>query len=277
VRISVIIPCFDSAAWLPATLHSVLAQTLPPSDVELVLVDDGSRDATPQLLRQAVAEHPERAIRCVFQQNAGVAAARNRGISLARGRYILPLDADDLLAPTMLEACAAVLDAAPEVDLVYTDREEFGDVQATWSAGRFELERLKYFNQLSACSLYRRTLWERVGGYRLNVDGFDDWDLWIAAAARGMRARHLPQALFRHRKRGDSQLRQLLPRYEALFARVILNNREVYAAHEVEAAQRCVDGGEVAPFLRSARFVFMGHFHGRFARPALAEVPPCAT
>lgn len=266
MKVSVVIPCYNSSAYLRETLESVFAQTL--RDFEVILVDDGSTDGTRELIDQWIAGNRGHALRSVFQENTGVAGARNRGISMARGRYILPLDADDLIAPTMLEACAAVLDAEPDVSLVYTDREEFGDVEAIWKAGRYELPRLQYFNQISYCSMYRRTMWEAIGGYRLNVNGFDDWDLWIAAASRGFRGRHVPEALLKHRKHQSSQMWSIIGRYEALFANIILNNRELYADFEVEAAEALVATGEVAPFLRTARFIFMGHFLGLSPKPA---------
>lgn len=269
MRVSVVIPCYNSATYLRETLDSVFAQTL--RDFEIVLVDDGSTDDTRELIDRLISENPGRTFQFVCQTNTGVAGARNRGIGLARGRYILPLDADDLIAPTMLETCAAVLDAEPDTALVYTDRQEFGDVEATWKAGRFELSRLKYFNQMSYCSMYRRSMWEKIGGYRLNVNGFDDWDFWIAAAARGLRGQHVPGALLKHRKRKDSQMWQVVDGYEALYANIILNNREAYSADEVSAAETLVSTGEVAPFLRSAKFIFMGHFLGRFTAPSPAR------
>ncbi len=278
-RVSVVIPCFNSSAFLRETLESVLAQTL--RDFEVILVDDGSADDTRELIGRLLSEHPGYALRSVFQENTGVAGARHRGIGLARGRYILPLDADDLIAPTLLETCAAVLDAEPDTSLVYTDRQEFGDVEAIWTAGRYELARLKYFNQVSYCCLYRKAMWEQVGGYRLNVNGFDDWDFWIAAAARGARGRHVPQALLKHRKHKASQMWTILDRYEALFAHVILNNRDTYSAAEVRAAEAFVSGGEVSPLLRSARFIFMGHFLGRLPSPGTpgktGGTAPCAS
>lgn len=269
--VSVVIPCHNSACWLAATVASVTAQTLggaagqTDGGLEIVLVDDGSRDRTRELIAELAAADPR--IRAVFQENAGVAAARNRGIGLARGRYILPLDADDLIAPDMLEVCAALLDADPDLGLVYTDRQEFGDVEAVWQAGRFELARLKYFNQLSSCALYRRTMWQAVGGYRTNVDGFDDWDFWIAAAALGFRGRHRPGPFLKHRKRADSQMWDVVGDYERLFATIILNNRAVYSAAEIAAAQAFLESGTAAALLRSSRYVFMGHFLGRLPPP----------
>ena len=273
--VSVVVPCHNSAPWLRETVASLTAQTL--RDMEIILVDDGSRDGTRDLIAGLAAANPAHRIRSVFQDNAGVAAARNRGIAMARGRYILPLDADDLIAPTMLEVCTAILDSEPDAALVYTDREEFGDRNAVWTAGRFALDRLKYFNQLSYCALFRRSVWLAVGGYRTNVDGFDDWDFWIAAAALGFAGRHQPGAFLKHRKRGDSQMWSIIGNYDRLYATIMLNNRGVYSDAELDAAEALLATGKDAPLFRSTRFVFMGHFLGALAAPERRRDHPCAS
>jgi glycosyltransferase involved in cell wall biosynthesis len=185
-----------------------------------------------------------------------VGSARNRGIAIARGRYILPLDADDLIAPTMLETCAHVLDNQPQTGLVFTDRQDFGDLAALWAAGRFDLRRLKYFNQLSYCAMFRREMWEAIGGYRVNVSGFADWDFWVAAASRGFRGHHLPSPLLQHRRRRNSHLARIMDDYERLYANIILNNREVYSEIEVDAANRFLSSGERVALLRLSKLIF---------------------
>lgn len=256
--VSVVVPCHNSAAYLRETVESAVAQTLP--DLEIVLVDDGSTDGTRGIAAE-LARSATRPVRLVLQERGGVAAARNRGILEARGRYVLPLDADDLIDARMLEEAAAMLDADPAVSIVYTDRTDFGDIERTWQAGAFELPRLRYFNQIGYCSLFRRSLWEDLGGYRANVDGFDDWDFWLAAALRGHRAAHLPKAYHRHRRRADSLLWRLLPEYERLFARIVLNNAAAYSAAEVRQARRFLDEGVPSALLSSARFVFLARYY----------------
>src|SRR4051812_1656864 len=112
LTISVIIPCHDSAAFLSETVESVLTQTR--QDFEIVFVDDGSVDETPKRIEQMIDIHPKYRMCLTRQTHGGVASARNRGITEARGRFILPLDADDRIAPTMLEECAQLLEAYPE-------------------------------------------------------------------------------------------------------------------------------------------------------------------
>ena len=254
VTVSVVIPCHDSSAFLRATVESVVAA--PMEELEVVLVDDGSTDDTRPLIERLITEHPARRLLLVSQANAGVAAARNAGIAAARGRYVLPVDADDLLAPSTLESCAAILDADPETALVFPDREDFGELEGRFASGPFELERLKYFNQIPYCSMYRREVWAAIGGYRVNVSGFDDWDFWIAAAARGFRGRHLPLPLLRHRRHGGSQLAPTVRDYEGLYARIILNNAEVYSERERAAAHRFITDGVRSALLSVGKLIF---------------------
>src|SRR5262245_53959202 len=108
--------------------------------MEVVLVDDGSEDNTRELIHNLMVKNPTRDMRLVCQANAGVAVARNRGIAEARGRFILPLDADDLIDRVMLDECASALDANPSYSVVYSDREDFGDSNRVWPAGKFDLQ-----------------------------------------------------------------------------------------------------------------------------------------
>ncbi|MDN3578550.1 glycosyltransferase family A protein [Chitinimonas viridis] len=259
--ISVVIPCYNSADTLAETVASVLAQSRPAS--EIILVDDGSVDETAALIASLQQRHGGR-LRTAWQANAGVAAARNLGMAMAQGPYVLPLDADDSLHPAMLAECGAMLDADASLDLVYTDRQDFGDSERRWTSGRFELARLKYFNQLAYCGLYRRSLWQAVGGYRVNVSGFDDWDFWLAAALHGARARHLAAPYLLHRRRRQSQLWDILPRYEALHAQIMLNNPVAYGEAELAAARRYLADGSPAAVLSAARRVFLHHYYADY-------------
>ncbi|MFI0727743.1 glycosyltransferase family 2 protein [Streptomyces sp. NPDC021225] len=202
--VSVVIPCHDYARYLPQAVASVLAQTY--ADWELVVVDDGSRDDTAAVARSLIADHPERRIRLLEQANAGVSAARNAGIAATTGRYVLPLDADDVLAPTMLEQTVAVLERRPDIAIVSTDVSVFTDdglpaqVLALPAYDRdLLLRRLIMFY----CSLYRREVWQTVGGYAEDMRAGEDWDFWIACAEHGFTAHHIHEALFGARNKDD--------------------------------------------------------------------------
>ncbi len=112
--ISIIIPTYNSARYLPEAIDSILQQSYP--HYEIIVVDDGSTDNTPAVLGSY--QHP---IRYVYQENQGVAAARNTGLSLAQGEFVLFLDADDYLAlPTMFEEMLAIVEANLDVDVIHS-------------------------------------------------------------------------------------------------------------------------------------------------------------
>lgn len=113
---SVIIPCYNCAQTLKKTMESVLTQS--NCDFEIIAVDDGSTDETPQLLRMAEIRDPKR-VRIHRQPNAGVSAARNQAIRMSRGKYILFLDADDLLAEGLLSAVSRSLKLNPSDTLCF--------------------------------------------------------------------------------------------------------------------------------------------------------------
>ena len=112
--VSVIIPTFDRATWVGEAIASVLAQTY--THLELIIVDDGSHDATPQVV-QAFGQ----ALRYIWQAHAGVSAARNRGVAASRGAFIAFLDSDDLWLPRKVTAQVALLQCQPHTQACYTD------------------------------------------------------------------------------------------------------------------------------------------------------------
>jgi glycosyltransferase involved in cell wall biosynthesis/MoaA/NifB/PqqE/SkfB family radical SAM enzyme len=239
-RVSVVITCYDYARYLREAVDSVLAQTL--ADLEVVIVDDGSTDGSGALADELAAAHPGR-IRVIHQANSGQPAiARNVGIAAARGTYVLCLDADDRIAPTMLAACARVLDADPAVAIAYTDRRDFDGVEQVVLAGEYDFPRLRYANHISYCALFRRRVWEAVGGYRTNVRGCEDWDFWVAAGARGFHGKRIPEPLFWYRRHDTGAFQDALRHFPERTAQIVLNNREAYEAEAVAAAERLLAG-----------------------------------
>jgi len=112
--LSIIVPAYNAEAFIPSCLGAILAQMGP--NHELIVVDDGSRDRTAELVEALGAAHPHCALQLVRQPNGGVSQARNRGLATATGEYIVFIDADDLLLPGMLAALDRVAaEHAPDV------------------------------------------------------------------------------------------------------------------------------------------------------------------
>lgn len=115
--VSVVIPCYQQAEFLAESVNSVMRQTY--IDWEIVIVDDGSSDHTSEVAASLCRQYSEKSIRFIKQSNKGLAEARNAGIRASVGHYILPLDSDDILAPTMLERTVHLLDDNPEIGIAY--------------------------------------------------------------------------------------------------------------------------------------------------------------
>ncbi len=185
--ISVILPTRDRAVYLREAIDSVLAQHR--SDFELIVVDDGSTDATPALL-DAVSDSRLRVLR---QEPRGISAAMNAGVGAARGQYVARLDSDDRWDADLLATLAAVLDARPDVGVAYAR------AQAMDPAGhplphflgmpmRFPDDALRSvaFDDCTCnvALLVRRDCLDRAGPYDESLPGNEDWDMWLRVARR---------------------------------------------------------------------------------------------
>jgi hypothetical protein len=227
--VSVITPCYEQAAFLPDAVASMLDQTF--TDWELVVVDDGSPDETATVAQGLIDRFASRRIALIRQANAGVSAARNAGIAATRGRFILPLDADDRLDPEMLAACVAELDARPDAGIVYTDVVRFGASERVAQLPEFDADLLCAVNPLPYCAMFRRGVWDAVGGYNPNMaEGYEDWDFWVGAVERGFSARRIPRPLFHYRVKPESRDTRARSRRAELTARIADNHPALYTA-----------------------------------------------
>ena len=191
--VSVIIPAYNAEKYIREALCSVLGQTY--EHLEVIVVDDGSRDRTGEIVRE-VAREDER-VTLLQQPNEGVAAARNRGIRVARGEFIAPLDADDTWVPRKIEAQLERIEACGNsVGMVYAwtvDVDEDGAIQGAPPPEILEgdiLWPLLVVNVIGCASvpLIRRSALQEVGYYderlRAHGQGCEDWDLYLRIAER---------------------------------------------------------------------------------------------
>jgi glycosyltransferase involved in cell wall biosynthesis len=199
VRVSVVIPAYDAQSTVGASISSVLWQTY--ADAEVVVVDDGSSDATGDV----AAAYPGR-VRVVRQDNAGVAAARNRGIGEARGELIAFCDADDVLLPRHLEALVSTFDrhggiATSNCYWLFTNGIHPSRVRYKGGFPRPERQRRAILEQnfVSTMSLFPKRLADDLGGFSTELEVAEDWDFWLRAIYAGARIslQPLPLALYR--------------------------------------------------------------------------------
>lgn len=177
---SVIIPCYNHAKFLRETIDSVLKSTYP--NIEIIIVDDGSKDESKQVAEKLVSKYAN--ITYVFQQNQGPGKARNNGISRAKGVYILPLDADDLISKEYITAAVDILKTDTDVKVVYAEAEKFMEKTGPWILKPFSLYNLARNNMIYVSGIYRKADWEAVGGYS-EVAIWEDWEFWIKLLKQG--------------------------------------------------------------------------------------------
>jgi len=199
--VSVIIPVYNMEKYLAETISSVLVST--QQNFEIVIVDDGSTDDS-QKVAMAFAEKDER-IKFFIQKNSGASVARNHAIRMASGKYILPLDADDLVGKEYLEKAAEVLEKQQNVKLVVSRSVFFGEKQGEWELPAFSLRLLARKNLMNNCSMYRKSDWEKAGGYCEEMRGREDWDFWISLLKNGGDVYKLPIVGLHYRIRQNSK------------------------------------------------------------------------
>ena len=182
--VSIVIPCFNHGRFLREALASVGSPAVP---TEIIVIDDGSTDETADVIATFETTNAFKSIR---QQNAGIAAARNRGLRESRGRFVLFLDADDRLAPGAVDIAAAALNAHPECAFTF-GRIQFIDIDGsalpTPEQRRIvrdhyrELLRRNYIS-VSAMVLFRRDALERIGGFNDDVSAASDYEVYLHIA-----------------------------------------------------------------------------------------------
>ncbi len=208
MKTSIIITCYNLGSFLEEALDSALQSE--STDFDVIVVDDGSTDSqTLTVLGQLEEQYAAGAqVRFIHQPNQGLAAARNTGIQAATGELILPLDADDKLRSTFIPRATQIMETTPAVGVVHGWGERFGMHTGVWELPPVEKSRILLGNCVPACSVFRKKIWEDVGGYDSTgfKEGYEDWDFWLSALERGWTFHLIPEVLFDYRIRPGSMV-----------------------------------------------------------------------
>lgn len=253
-KISIIIPSYNYAEYLPECIDSIASQSFP--DWEAIIVDDGSTDETPEIANSLVAISPAR-IKYFRTDNLGVTNARNTAAGKACGDYILPLDADDLLVPESLTIFSAAIESSPSIGFAYCAVQNFGtraEDNGVWHPGPYSKDRFIWENLAACTSIWRRDLFLKGAKYRPVI--FEDWDLWLQIIALGYEGLYIPQPLFKYRIHHQGRNTLNKNRYRQSLIEEILLNPSLYSA-------------ELLPWAKSAAI----NFPKCFALPSIVILP----
>lgn len=204
--VSIIIPAYNAAETISATLESVCLQTF--SNWEAIIIDDGSSDET-AAIATSFAKQDAR-IRVVSQPQMGVSAARNTGIDLVKFDWLLFLDADDWILPSHLEQLTTILISDPQLDAAHcrwvqvnSQRQQYGPVFFAPSKKLFAASTRRNLVAIHAC-IVRRSLVQAVGGFNPALSNCEDWDLWQRITRTGAKFGSTNEVLAEYRIRTDS-------------------------------------------------------------------------
>ncbi len=199
--VSVLMPVYRTASYLQEALDSMLSQTF--ADFELIVLDDCSPDNAQDILDGC---HDPRIVRYRGENNVGLANVLNKGMEMARGKYIARMDSDDISLPDRLLRQVEYLEGHPDIDLCSCAMELFGARDGLWvrdaDPDKVRISALFFSPVLHASSLWRCDSFERHG---LRFDQAtvpaEDYDLWTRALVAGLRMVNLPEPLYRYRIR----------------------------------------------------------------------------
>lgn len=174
--VSVITPCYNDGKYILDTVKSVERSTF--ANIEHIIINDGSTDTyTLEVLDKI--DNPR--IKIIHSENQGVCKARNAAIKQSKGKYILPLDGDDLISPDYISLAVEQFENNKDIKLVACNYRYFGKINRGVVVEPFSMETLLGHNLYVVSSLFRRDDFEKVGGYNENMHkGLEDWDIWIS-------------------------------------------------------------------------------------------------
>jgi glycosyltransferase involved in cell wall biosynthesis len=200
-KISVIVTNFNYGRYLFECVESIRNQTF--KDFELIIVDDASTDGSQSL----VGHLADKAV--TFKKNQGTRVASNTGVQVASGTYCVFVNADDRLDPEFLSLNLATLESDPSLSLTYTDFWHFGQsgdkkIDNGVVFPEWDVENLKKFNFVLCSALFKRDVFDKVGGLQVDY-GMEDYDLWLRMALQGHTGKRTPGYLYHYRAHNSNR------------------------------------------------------------------------
>lgn len=225
--VSIIIPSFNREKYILETLKCV--QSVHYDNFECVIVDNTSTDNSVNLIREFI--RLDSRFKLITENENIISSSRNRAIRASSGKYILPLDSDDLIHPDYVGEAVKILEAKPDVAIVTCDAAFFGSKRGKWKLPEYEFSKFIINNSLHNSSFFRRVDFDRADGYKVELIVRQDWEFWINILKTGQRVVRIPKTYFFYRKHKDSVQKKYWKSMEVNKAFQIIYNyhSELYA------------------------------------------------
>ncbi len=226
--VSIIVPCYRQAEYLPEALDSVLSQTY--ADWECIVISDGSPDDVEYAVRP-YCDRDSR-IKYLWQENQGVAKARNNAIQHSSGKYIVPLDADDKISSEFLAKGVGYMESHPDTKLVYFRTMQFGNTDGEWKLNDYDWNTIIWGNMIPNTAMYRRSDYDNTNGYNPNmIHGYEDWDFWLSLLDSDSKVFRFDDLLYFHRAKASSRAvtNDIHENWVMMHRQLYLNHTDIYA------------------------------------------------
>ena len=233
--VSVIMPCYNDGRYIREAIKSVQEQTY--RNIEIIVIDDGSDDReTLQIL-----DDLEGDIILLHTDHVRPAGARNYGIRHASGRYIMPVDSDDMIDAQYIEKAVRVMEEHPHVGVVYCEADLFGEKSGRWDLPKYSFDSMLLDNIVFVTALFYKEDWEKAGGFHTGlVAGMEDYDFWLAILSLGREIYQIPEVLFHYRIKPSSRTTGFQSDYRRMqetYRQIYDNHKEFYQEHAEEYAK----------------------------------------
>ena len=242
--VSVIIPCYNQSHFLVEAVTSAINQTY--KNWEIIIVNDGSLDTTSTLAKKLIVANSQYQIRLVEQTNQGLSSARNAGIAAANGEYIMPLDADDILAENALTDLLKICLKSNVPCVAFGSYQMFGtENRIVPSYELYSPENIKQSNMIHPSSLYHKSIWDLVSGYKVGMkEGYEDWEFWVNCHKHNIPFLGTREVVVNYRRSQGSMLAKAQQYHHKLVAQIVCYNREIYDMESVNSAEKLL--GQIA-------------------------------
>ena len=230
-EIVVVMPCYNYAHYVREAISSLKCQTY--KDFVCVIVNDGSTDDSEEVIKSEIfGDHRFRYYRI---GNQGLSHARNFGISKVDSKYILSFDPDDKLSPTYIESATRFLNRHSDYGLYYGGAEFFFDdgTHIEWELPQYSYKALLNGNMIYSACIYRRGLFDKVGGYDEKMDAYEDWDFLIRSLSDGTKVYRTDDTVFYYRRHDGSMDAKANDKFEDYYRYIQQKNELIFKENNV--------------------------------------------
>lgn len=224
--VSIIVPCYNQAEYIAETLESIVQQTY--QNWECIIVNDGSPDNTDEVVSQWIKK--DNRFQYLKKTNSGVCDTRNKGIEKAKGKYILPLDADDKIAPQYISDAIDEFERDKSIKLIYCNKILFGVVNSQKPCPPYSFEKMLSENLIHHAAIFKKSDFDQTNGYNLNMhDGLEDWDFWLTLLNSQDKVIKLDGFYYFYRIKSISRSTEIdVEKNERLILQIFKNNQDKY-------------------------------------------------